>query len=51
VRQEGVEWSGAIVPSKHMPGGKVFHRQAKRVKLYGARVVSGDRKNEIHWLQ
>jgi hypothetical protein len=45
VRQEGVERTDTIIPSKHVPGGKVFHIQAKRVKLYGTRVVSGDRKN------
>jgi hypothetical protein len=28
-----------------MPGGNVFHRRAKRVKLDGARVISGESTN------
>jgi hypothetical protein len=30
---------------KHMPGGKVFHKQAIWVKLHGTRVVGGEPTN------
>jgi hypothetical protein len=35
-------WTSAIVSGKHASGSKVFHRWAKRIKLYGAGVVGGE---------
>jgi hypothetical protein len=37
-----VEQTGAIVSGKHAPGSKIFHRQAKWIKLHGAGVVGGE---------
>jgi hypothetical protein len=45
-----LERTDAIVSGKHAPGIKVFHRQAKRIKLHGAGVVGGettDRKETL----
>jgi hypothetical protein len=41
-KRYSVEWTGAIVCGKHSSGSKVFHRQAKRIKLHGAGVVGGE---------
>jgi hypothetical protein len=51
VRQEGVEWTDTIIPSKHVPGGKVFHIQAKRVTIAynGGRVDQRGRKMLPKW--
>jgi hypothetical protein len=45
VGRGSVERTGAIVSGKHASGSMVFHRQAKRIKLYGAGVVSGETTN------
>jgi hypothetical protein len=37
-----VEGTGAVTPSEKGPGGKILHRQTKRVKLYRTRVVSSE---------
>jgi hypothetical protein len=45
-----IERTGAIVSGKHASGSKVFHRQAKWIKLHGVRVVGGettDRKETL----
>jgi hypothetical protein len=49
-KRKSVERTDAIVSGKHMPGRKVFHRQAKRIKLDGAGVLGGettDRKETL----
>jgi hypothetical protein len=42
VGRDSVERTGAIISGKHASGGKVFHIQAKRIKLHGAGIVSGE---------
>jgi hypothetical protein len=37
-----VEGPGAVTPSEKGPGGKILHRQTKRVKLHRTRVVSSE---------
>jgi hypothetical protein len=37
-----VEGAGAVTPSEKGPGGKILHRQTKRVKLHRTRVVSSE---------
>jgi hypothetical protein len=37
-----VERLGAVTPSEKGPGGKILHRETKRVKLHGTRVVSSE---------
>jgi hypothetical protein len=37
-----VEFTSPTMPGKYAPDGKVFHKQAKRVKLYGAGVINGE---------
>ena len=37
-----IEWTCAVVSGKHAPSSKVFHRQAKRIKLHGARIIGGE---------
>jgi hypothetical protein len=44
-KAQSVEWIETIVPSEHAHGGKVFHIQAKRVKLHRTRVVNGETTN------
>ena len=38
---ERVELAGAIAPSDHVPSAEVLQRKTKRVKFYGAGVISG----------
>jgi hypothetical protein len=40
-----VERPGAVTPSEKGPGGKIIHRQTKRVKLHRTRVVSNELSN------
>jgi hypothetical protein len=37
-----VEGPEAVTPSEKVPGGKILHRQTKRVKLHRTRVVSSE---------
>jgi hypothetical protein len=37
-----VEGPGAVTPSQKGPGGKILHRQTKRVKFHRTRVVSSE---------
>ena len=40
-RTERVELAGAIAPSDHVPSAEILQRKTKRVKFYGAGVISG----------
>lgn len=39
---EGVERPQAIAPGDHVPGTKILHREAKRVKFNGTLIVSSE---------
>jgi hypothetical protein len=51
MERHSVEQTGVVVPSKDVVPSKAFHRQAKGVKLHGARVVGSeptDRKETLN---
>ena len=40
-QMQGVKRTGAIAPDDHVPGTKILHREAKRVKLNRTVIISG----------
>jgi hypothetical protein len=42
---ERVEGPEAVTPSEKGPGGKILHRQTKRVKFHKSRIVSSELTN------
>ena len=40
-----VEWTGAIASKNHGLGDKILHRETKRIKFNGAKIVDGELAN------